>query len=267
MQADANSALPSSSRTAAGAAADAPNRKLVVSIHDVAPPFEGEVDRLIALASPVVGSGRLAMLVVPDHWRGGCVVHRDSAFAQRVRRWADEGIEIILHGWSHRDETRHEKWRDSFRARRMTAGEGEFLGLSYHEARDRLQRGRALLEDITGRPVAGFVAPAWLYGQGARDALADCGFTMAEDHLRIWNPASGQRMAGGPVISWASRSRARIASSLVFAGAAPMLLSRQPLVRIALHPGDVHVPALVRSIGRTLRHFAAGREAVRYAEL
>ena len=35
-------------------------------------------------------------------------------------------------------------------------------------------RAAALIEDIIGRPIDGFVAPAWLYGPGAIEALADC---------------------------------------------------------------------------------------------
>lgn len=247
-------------------AADASKRRMAVSIHDVSPVFEGRIERLIALAEPSIGVDRLSMLVVPHHWQGDAIL-AGGAFARRLRRWSEEGVEIVLHGWSHRDDVRHPGWRDRFRARHMTAGEGEFLGLSRHDACRRLQDGRTLLEDIIGKPVTAFVAPAWLYGAGAREALGDCGFTIAEDHMHVWNPATGRRLARGPVISWASRSRARIASSLAFARVAPVLLARQELVRIALHPGDAAVPALVRSIDRTLQHFASHREAIQYAEL
>lgn len=266
-------ALSHPDRAHAPAPADVPSasarrhrQKMLVAIHDVAPAFEPQVDRLLALSEAVTGPGRLAMLVVPDHWSGG-TLKPGSSFATRVRSWSDAGIEMILHGWSHRDDSSHDRRADAFRARHFTAGEGEFLGLRRVEARDRLMRGRALLEDIVGKPVNAFIAPAWLYGKEAKAALGDCGFTMAEDHMRVWNPANGRRMGRGPVISWASRSQARIASSLLFASAAPVLLARQQLIRIALHPGDAGVPALVRSIDRTLRHFGQRREVVRYADL
>lgn len=241
-------------------------RQLILAIHDVGPKFAGEVERLLDLAAPIVGARNCAMLVVPDHW-GEAPLMPGSVFAGRLRQWADEGVEMILHGWSHRDDSRHQGAADRWRARMMTAGEGEFLGLGRAEANRRLKDGRALLEQMLGRPVNAFVAPAWLYGEGARAALADSGFVLAEDHMHVWNPMTGRVLGRGPVISWASRSRARIASSLLFAGIAPALLARQRLVRIALHPGDIHVPALVRSIERTLRHFARGREVARYADL
>ena len=49
------------------------SRTLLVSIHDVSPRFEGEVDRLLDLLAPHVGE-RLAMLVVPNHWGDSPIV-------------------------------------------------------------------------------------------------------------------------------------------------------------------------------------------------
>jgi uncharacterized protein len=131
-----------------------------------------------------------------------------------------------------------------------------------------MTRGRALIEDITGRPVAGFIAPAWLYGDGARSALAEAGFALAEDHLRVWRPTEpGRALARGPVVTWASRSRSRIASSLLAAAALPSLLRPFPVARMAVHPGDVTVPALLTSIERTLTRLLRTRRPAQYAEL
>src|SRR5215208_5004370 len=135
-----------------------PHRLLLASIHDVSPRFEGEVDRLIDLLAPHVGA-RLAMLVVPNHW-GYAPIVPGSLIASRLRSWADQGIEIFLHGFTHRDEAQHARAADRVRARLMTASEGEFLGLSTSEAAARIAEGRALLESVTGRSIDGFVAPA-----------------------------------------------------------------------------------------------------------
>ena len=149
----------------------------------------------------------------------------------------------------------------------MTASEGEFLGLSLDEAARCMADGKALIEDIIGRPAAGFIAPAWLYGEGAKEALAHSGFALAEDHMRVWQPASGHVLASGPVITWASRSRPRQLSSLAFAALARHALRWQETVRIAVHPGDTGVPALMRSISRTITAFAGRRPVTRYADL
>jgi len=236
---------------------------LLASIHDVSPRFESEVDGLMDLLAPHVGE-RLAMLVVPNHW-GDAPIVPGSPFATRLRRWADSGIEIFLHGYFHRDLVRHEAAADRLRARFMTAGEGEFLGLSRDEASARIAKGRALVEEVIGRPVDGFVAPAWLYGEGALSALADSAIPLAEDHWRVWSPRSGDRLASGPVITWASRTRARLASSLLAAAA----LRRAPIdvLRIGVHPPDGRHPALVRSIDKTFTIARKRRRAGRYSDL
>lgn len=204
------------------------------------------------------------MLVVPNHW-GDAPIRPGSPFARRLRGWADAGIEMMLHGFYHRDDCRHMNRADRLRGSFMTAGEGEFLGLSRKDAAARIGEGRALLEDVIGRPIDGFVAPAWLYGPGALEALADCAIPLAEDHMRVWSPATGERLARGPVITWASRSRWRLASSLAAAAA----LRRAPLgvLRIGVHPPDIHHPALVRSIDKTFVAALRTRRAGRYADL
>jgi uncharacterized protein len=240
-------------------------RILLASIHDVGPRFESEVDRLVDRLESHVGTGRFAMLVVPDHW-GEAPLSAAPAFQARLRRWADSGVEMFLHGWSHRDNSDHADPRTAFKARHMTAGEGEFLGLSQAEATRRLRAGRAVVEDAIGRPVAGFIAPAWLYGPGAHAAVAAEHFPLAEDHMQVWNPQSGAVLARGPVITWASRSRARIRSSLAFAAVARVFLQPLRTVRVAVHPGDAHVPALLRSIDATLAAFR-GRQVAYYSDL
>ncbi len=240
---------------------------LLASIHDVGPRSEAAVDRLADLFVGKIGRPDYAMLVVPDHW-GEAPIVPGSPFATRLRAWSDMGIEMFLHGWFHKDQASYAGAGDRFRARHMTAGEGEFLGLDYATARDRMERGRALIEDVIGRPVVGFIAPAWLYGEGAKAAARDCGFQLAEDHLRVWSPAQDDEvLARGPVITWASRSRGRIASSLAVAALARTLLPRRPAMRLGVHPGDVGVPALLTSIDKTLSALSRGGRFGRYSEL
>lgn len=239
--------------------------QLLMSIHDVSPRFAYEVechaDRFAA-----TGAGhRFAMLVVPNHW--GNAPLAGSGFGARLRQWAAQGVEMFVHGWFHRDEARHDGPMNRWRARHMTAGEGEFLGLGLDEASQRMADGRKLIEDIISAPVAGFIAPAWLYGDGARDALNQSGFAIAEDHMRVWSPLDGAILARGPVITWASRSRTRIASSLFAAGVLRRVLRPAPVVRVAVHPGDMHVPALIRSIDTTIAGLMTSHRPAHYRDL
>lgn len=204
------------------------------------------------------------MLVVPNHW-GDAPLQPGSAFATRLREWAANGIEMFLHGYYHRDAGQHSGAGDRLRAGFMTAREGEFLGLARVDAAARISHGRALIEDVIGREIDGFVAPAWLYGDGALAALREARLPLAEDHFRVWSPVTGEKLATGPVITWASRSRARLASSLVAAAA----LRHAPLqvLRIGVHPPDIHHPALVKSIEKTFAQAAANRRPARYSDL
>lgn len=238
---------------------DAP---LLLSIHDVGPRFEREIDALADRLAQLSGGMNFAMLVVPDHW-DEAPLSAARQFQAKLRGWADQGVEMFVHGWRHRDDGP----RYGFKARHMTAGEGEFSSLDHGEALRRMIAARSVVEDSIGRPAAGFIAPAWLYSDGALAALRDAGFALAEDHMRVWRPDSGAVLARGPVVTWASRSRGRIASSLAFARIARTALRPLPTVRIAVHPGDTGVPVILDSIDATIGAFTRRRRAGRYRDL
>ena len=246
-----------------------PPKRLIAAIHDVHPGSLDAVERLTDLFTKHLNGPHYAMLIVPNHW-GRNAVRGNARFAAKLRGWADQGIEMFVHGWFHQDRpddrTAHSGVA-AFKAKHMTANEGEFLGLSQAEAARRMADGKALVEDIIGRPAAGFIAPAWLYGPGAMEALSKSGFALAEDHMKVWKPGSGEILARGPVITWASRSGPRTASSLLAAALARTLLRPLPTVRVAVHPGDVAKPSILASIEETLAAFARWRPVARYADL
>lgn len=241
-------------------------RRLLASIHDVAPVHAARLDRLVPLVEEAVGPGRYALLVVPDFHRRGLLT-ADPHFGRRVRAWSDAGCEIFLHGFTHLDESRHGSAAARWKAKRMTAGEGEFLGLSTLDAETRIAEGRDMIEQLIGRPIAGFVAPAWLYGEDSIAALAAQNIRMIEDHFRVWNPQNSTVLASGPVITYASRSPARIASSILWSRLATTLLARTRTVRLAVHPHDVDSPRLVREIARALAAFARSHRPSAYRDL
>jgi predicted deacetylase len=238
---------------------------LLASIHDVGPRAEAQVDQLADLLGEILGGPKFAMLVVPDHWSEAPLAANPD-YQAKLRAWADQGVEMFVHGWFHKDLAQHSGMA-AFKAKHMTASEGEFLGLTREEAASRMADGRKLIEDIIGRPTAGFIAPAWLYGPGAHEALAQSGFPLAEDHMRVWRPESGETLARGPVVTWASRSKSRQYSSRFFAQLARVGLHGLDVARIAVHPGDTTVPALLASIRATYTSFSQNRRPARYAEL
>lgn len=240
-------------------------RRLLASIHDVSPYHEARLERLVPLVEASIGPGRFAMLVVPD-FHGMARLGDYPSFACKLRHWAEAGCEIFLHGYTHFDESEHHTFAARMKAGWLTVDEGEFLGLDYSRAVRKLSAGRKLLEDITGRPVSGFVAPAWLYSRDSKKVLHDQGFTLAEDHFRVWNPQSGAVLTRGPVLTYASRSRARLASSILWSRIATVAMARARVVRIAVHPHDVDSAALRDEIKRVFAAFARSHRPATYAE-
>jgi len=242
------------------------DRRMLLAVHDVSPRFEGEVDRLRDHLGRHAPADRLALLVVPNHW-GDAPIVPGSDFAGRLRAWSDAGAEIFVHGYHHRDSTPHGTRLARFKAASMTAGEGEFLGLDRSTASALMTRGQRVIEDMIGRRAAGFIAPAWLYGPGALEALAECGFGLAEDHWKVWRPGSRQVLTRSPVLTWASRSRGRIASSLLAARLLMPVLRAAPVARVGVHPGDTTVPAIMASIDRAVGRLGRTHRPARYADL
>lgn len=241
-------------------------RRLLLSVHDVSPAHRDRIPRLIDIIERHAGAASFAMLVTPDfHGQWPLSAHPD--FRAWLRGQADMGVEIFLHGLRHLDDSTHAAALTRWKAGVMTAGEGEFLGLDQAEAARRMREGRAELEDIIGRPVAGFIAPAWLYGPGALAAMAEQQFPLAEDHFRVWRPTDGAILARGPVITYATRTPARLASSLAVSRAATLGLGWLPTLRLAVHPHDADSPAVMAEVERALKHYLSHRRACRYADL
>src|SRR6202012_3798864 len=86
------------------------------------PRFEREVDQLAERLSRPLGGPRFAMLVVPDHWGQEPLVQA-RGFQTKLRDWAASGVEMFVHGWTHRDDS----GSAGFKARHITARGGEFL--------------------------------------------------------------------------------------------------------------------------------------------
>jgi len=215
---------------------------ITVSIHDVSPAFEREIDDALSACAKV--DAKPALLVVPN-FHGKWPLDRYPAFVDRLRDLSMAGHEIILHGFFHASEG------GSFFAQKIaSAGEAEFADLSRDEGERRIDDGMKMLADL-GLPPAGFIAPAWRMARWVLPALATRGFRYAEDHLHVYDPSSGKRRRS-LVLNFASRTPARLWSSVAFVRAATPL-RRVMRTRIAIHPGDMRSDFLRGEVGRVLR--------------
>jgi hypothetical protein len=241
-------------------------RRVLVSVHDVTPRHFERLRTIDLLLGKHGLAGRYSALIVPNFWHEWPLADHPE-FLRWLRGAIGEGVEPVLHGYFHVDESEHRSAWDRLRGRTLTASEGEFLGLGKEAARARIVAGQRLLHDHLGITPQAFIAPAWLYSKSTHEALTELGIAVAEDHLRVWSPATGATLARGPVLSYASRSKARLAASWLWSRASTALLGSMPTLRLAIHPHDLDVPTLERELDRALGVLLRERTPIHYGGL
>ena len=234
-------------------------RFVCVVLHDVASATRAACMRTLA-AVAAVGDVPTTLLVVPRH-------HGEPATPELVdwlRLRSGKGDELALHGWSHRDELASVGFVDRLRRQVYTRGEGEFWALSEREATRRIEAGIAWFRGH-GFPLAGFVAPAWLLGSGAWQALAMQRFEYTAT-LRELVHLPGRRAVTSQSIVYSTSNAWRRQCSLLWNGVVSLLERRNPLLRIELHPRDADFAPVRRSWQRALAHALRDRRAVTVAD-
>jgi len=244
-------------------------KAVCVSIHDVAPSTWPACLRLLEAVRQVADIP-LTLLVVP-RYHG--VATRNTDYEAMLAAMLAQGHELALHGYTHLDRAPPARgwralparyWREVF-----TTGEGEFAAVDAVRAQRLLALGLAWFAG-RGWPVSGFVAPAWLLGAGAWQALRGDVFayttTLTRFHLL---PA--RRALFSPSLVYTARNRSGRCLSPPAVTALAACLAPAQLVRLSLHPRDADFPRLVshaqRVLGALLEHrqpltkaaFARGR--------
>ncbi len=224
--------------------------KVHVTLHDVSPAFEKEMEEALLLAAR--HRVRPALLVVPD-FHGEAPLVADSPFANRLRALEEEGHEVFLHGFFHQAGMRGAKKaggaRGFFRQKVVSEGEAEFAELDENETEERVARGLEVLRRAKLSPV-GFVPPAWSMSQSLTRVLAKAGLRFTEDHLRLYDTFH-KTARPSLVLNFASRSPTRLFSTVGFARLARPIAGVTPL-RVALHPKDMRFMLLRQETDRLL---------------
>jgi predicted deacetylase len=221
-------------------------RKLVVAIHDVAPPFEAQIrDQLDYLAG--AGIRRCVLKVVPD-WHGRHPIRESPTLIALLRDQVNAGSEIVLHGLQHRPHgplTGPPGAR--FRGAVFAPGTAEFLSLTPDGAYAAVTTGLDCLETAgLPRPTA-FCAPGWLLAPSVRASLERAGIRRIVNMLSVddlctqsrrWLPAVGYMG-----VSASQEIGIEILNAVMLYGT----LRRAEAMKIYLHPqGNVGSPALRR---------------------
>ncbi len=237
--------------------------RLVVSVHDVAP---ASADETAQWCSDADGFGiPVSLLVIPGPWRGASLADRPD-FASFLRERRAGGDEIMVHGWSHRAGPEG-SWPRRTLGRAVARGAAEFAALDVDEAAAKLRAATAVMTE-SGLFTTGFTPPGWLASPAAEQALRVAGFSHTTDHFGAKDLRTGRRHRGfalshRPGGGWSERFGAAMFVTMARRNAAG-----GGLVRLALHPDDLHRPGLrdatLRAIDAAL---SAGARATTYAEL
>jgi uncharacterized protein len=235
---------------------------VLLSIHDVTPAWESQVNALWALCRE--RGATPALLVVPD-WHGQWPLRAAPAYVGWIRARVRDGAEIFLHGERHDEVGLSRSWRDSQRAFGRTNREGEFLTLDHDAASERIGRGLALFSEMGLSPI-GFVPPAWLCRAGTHTACAQHGLAILEDDAAIYLTRDGSRIAS-PVLRWSGRTDFRARGSALQAALRWRTQQDEAHFRIALHPMDLEHPLTRQSVVDELDRWLAVRPARPYSTL
>lgn len=229
-------------------------KTLCLSIHDVSARTMAECQALLQAVRSVADIP-VTLLVVPRF--------HGSESNIGFERWLDQlqrqGHELALHGYTHQDQgPPPADWRSRFLRQVYTESEGEFAGIDAAQARHLLELGLAWFQQ-RGWPVRGFVAPAWLLGQGAWQALREFPFEYTTTMQRFHLLPSGPSLTAPSLVYTARNAIGRGFSRTLNSMLLP-LQAGKPLARFSLHPRDARHPDLLQHARHITRHLLSERE-------
>jgi uncharacterized protein len=243
----------------AGAAADS----VVVSLHDVSPCTQRITSTIISELS-AHGVRVCSVLVVPDYHHEGLFA-KHHEFVTWLRALEADGHEIVIHGYFHeRPPQTKESLRDKFVTRFYTQDEGEFYDLSYEEALRRITTARDEFRALGLKP-RGFIAPAWLLGNEAEQAVRDAELEYTT-RLRTVSDLRSESTFPVRTLVYSVHNNWRRALSRTWNAALFRLLKSKPLLRISIHPPDYSQPSIWKQILGFVAATKSARTATTYQD-
>jgi uncharacterized protein len=236
---------------------------VVVSLHDVAPCTQ-QITRTIISELSAHGVPVCSVLVVPDyHHQGSFAKHRE--FVAWLRTLEADGHEIVIHGYFHeRPRQPQETLRDKFVTRLYTQNEGEFYDLNYEEALRRITSARDEFRALGLKP-RGFIAPAWLLGNEAEQAVRDAELEYTTKLRSVCDLRSESTFPARTLV-YSVHSSWRLALSRTWNAALFRLMETKPLLRISIHPPDYSQPAIWKQILGFIAAIKRARTATTYQD-
>jgi hypothetical protein len=231
-----------------------------IVLHDAAPSTRQACVRTLAAVRQVAGDAPVTILAVPRYHDEVPTPEFEAWLGERARR----GDELALHGCTHRDDGKAVGAVDALRRSRYTRGEGEFWALSHEEALARIDIGIAWFANNRW-PLSGFVAPAWLLGPGAREAVVERPFEYTATLRRLIHLPTEQTVTSQSVV-YSTSNGWRRRMSVVWNACVDLAERRNAVLRIELHPRDADFASVRRSWQRILARALHARRPATLAE-
>lgn len=231
---------------------------LIVSLHDVSP-VTFDLSRRICDDLEARGIKEISLLVIPNHHhRGHFLDHKP--FLEWLHSMIARGHEAVIHGYYHQRAARPEESAKTRAITRLyTAGEGEFFDIEAQTATALLVKAREEFRAVGFNP-SGFIAPAWLLSDQARNALRALGFsytTLLREVIDLQQPRSYISQS----LVYSTRAAWRRVCSLAWNATLFRSLQAQPLMRLGIHPPEITYPRIWKQItdlaGRALEQRTA----------
>jgi uncharacterized protein len=245
------------------AAAVAPQRSLIVSLHDVAPQTHGQTAEILEQLR-MTGVAVTSLLVVPDYHRRGKATE-NSHFVSWLRELEEAGHEVVIHGYFHQRPRRNgEGIKARFLTRVYTDDEGEFYDLPYDDALARITTARDEFHAARLSPI-GFIAPAWLLSRAGQEAARDAGMEYTTRIGSIIDLLTGESQPARSLV-YSVRSPWRQTASLAWNAALARGVEMRELVRLSIHPADFAARNVRAQILSLTQRFVCTRKATTYRD-
>ena len=233
---------------------------LTVVVHDVADATLGACERVLDAISDVADVP-VTLLAVPRYHCAPASTTLCRFLDQRLAC----GDELVLHGYTHQDDGQPRGFIDRLMRTKYTRGEGEFVQLDAEESARRIAAGMRWFER-NGWPLQGFVAPAWLLGAPAWQALQATTLRYTCTLGRIVLLPQREHVNSLSLV-YSSYTPLRRACSIPYNATIALAQKHNPILRLELHPHDADHPRVRRSWQKLLATEIRRRRAMTLGQL
>jgi predicted deacetylase len=225
--------------------------KVIISIHDVCPPFQKEIEIALKELKDVNKS-----LLITPWWNQERLIDQDF-----FKALTNE--DLVLHGLTHQTNKTDVLGNFLLMSRKSCK---EFYGLNEIETRNRIEDASRIFEEMFQRKSAGFVPPMWFHNKHSVKILKELGFAFTESEVAFMDFKRDQNILSIPVCLDFGNDKV-LSRMALFGWKYVFKHFSQPLLRLSIHPSDIRNGFLsdILQIIRWLQ--SRGYQFTRYVDL